>query len=112
MRDEPIGRAFGLDLLARFSEGERLGLCKYVRQQHIVMPAELVERLCEGDEVTRNEPSALMDQLIERVLVIGSRLAPIDRNGLMVHRRSGERNMIEVALHHQLLVFCQDTLEI
>src|SRR5262249_56308220 len=85
VRDEPIGRAFGLDLLARFSKGERLGLCKYVRQQHIVMSAELVERLCEGDEVTGDEPGALMDQLIERVLAIGSRLAPIDRTGLMVH---------------------------
>ena len=53
VRDEPIERSFGLDLLARFSEGERLGLCKYVRQQHIVMPAELVERLREGDEVAR-----------------------------------------------------------
>src|SRR5262245_63801193 len=72
VRDEPIGRAFGLDLLARFSEGERLGLCEHVCQQHIVMPAELVERLCEGDEITGNEPSALMDQLIERVLTIGS----------------------------------------
>src|SRR5262245_39691394 len=36
VRDEPIGRAFGLDLLARFSEGERLGLCEYVRLQHLV----------------------------------------------------------------------------
>src|SRR5262245_54227108 len=36
VRDEPIGRAFGLNLLARFSEGERLGLCKYVRLQHLV----------------------------------------------------------------------------
>src|ERR1700730_14949917 len=31
VRDEPIGRAFRLHLLARFPERERLGLCKYVR---------------------------------------------------------------------------------
>src|SRR5262249_14628834 len=112
MRDEPIGRAFGLDLLARFSEGERLSLCKYVRQQHIVMPAELVERLCEGDEVAGNEPGALMDQLIERVLAIGSGLAPVDRTGLMVHRRPGERHVLAVALHRQLLEISRKALEI
>src|SRR5258708_22658773 len=91
MRDEPIGRAFGLDLLARFSEGERLGLCKYVGQQHIVMSAELVERLCEGDEIAGDEPSALVDQFIERVLAIGSGLAPVDRSGLVVNRRARGR---------------------
>src|SRR5258707_14185011 len=96
MRDEPIGRAFGLDLLARFSEGERLGLCKYVGQQHIVMSAELVERLCEGDEIAGDEPRALVDQLIERVLAIGSRLTPVDRTGLMVDRRPGERHVLAV----------------
>ncbi len=31
VRDEPISRAFGLHLLARFPERERLGLCKYIR---------------------------------------------------------------------------------
>src|SRR5215813_14982558 len=97
VRDKPIGRAFGLDLLARFSEGERLGLCEYVRLQHIVCRPLLVKQMCEGDEVTRNEPGALMDQLIERVLAIGSRLAPIDRTCLMVHRRPGERHMLAVA---------------
>src|SRR5262249_42792889 len=34
VRDKPIGRAFGLDLLGRFSKGERLGLRKDVREQH------------------------------------------------------------------------------
>src|SRR5216683_447094 len=44
VRDEPVGRAFGLHLLRRFSESERLGLRQYVRHQHIVMPAERIER--------------------------------------------------------------------
>src|SRR5215471_18089831 len=112
VRDEPIGRAFGLDLLARFSEGERLGLGEYVRQQHIVMPAELVERLCEGDEVAGDEPGALMDQLIERVLAIGSRLAPIDRAGLMIYRHPGEGQVLAVALHRQLLEIGWEALQI
>ena len=83
VRDKPIGRAFGLDLFGRFSEGERLGLREDVRQQQIVMPPERVERLSECDEIARNEPRALMDQLIEGVLAIGSGLAPVDRAGLV-----------------------------
>src|SRR6266511_4674562 len=112
MRDEPIGRAFGLDLLTRFSEGERLGLCKYVRQQHIVMPAELVERLCEGDEVTGNKPGALMDQLIERVLTVSTGFTPVDRTGLTVYRRAGERHVLAVALHRELLEIGRKALEV
>src|SRR5262252_5715603 len=54
--DEPVGGAVGLDLHAGLPESECLGLRKYIRQQHIVMPAKPVERLSEGDEVTRNEP--------------------------------------------------------
>src|ERR1700728_3468184 len=32
MREEPVWRAFGLDLLRRFSEGQRFGLCEDVRK--------------------------------------------------------------------------------
>src|SRR5262249_13143852 len=112
MRDEPIGCAFGLDLLARFSKGERLGLCEYVRQQDIVMPAELVERLCEGDEVTGDEPGALMDQLIERMLAIGSGLAPVDGTGLMIHWRPGKGHVLAIALHRQLLEIRREALQV
>src|SRR3984893_17745723 len=112
VRDKPSGRAFGLDLLGRFSEGERLGLRKYIRQQHIMMPAEWVERLSKSDEVTGDEPGALMDQLIEGVLAIGSRLAPIDRAGVSVHRRSIEPHMFAVALHRQLLEISRETLQV
>src|SRR6202035_3985978 len=112
VRNKPIWRAFGLYLLGRFSEGERLGLRKDVRQQHIVMPAERVERLSESDEVTGDEPGALMDQLIEGVLAIGSRLAPIDRAGVSVHRRSIEPHMFAVALHRQLLEISRETLQV
>src|SRR5262249_21138551 len=83
-----------------------------VRQQHIVMAAEPIERMRERNEVARDEARSLMDQLIERVLAIGSRLAPIDRTGLMVHRRPGERHMLAVALHRQLLEIARKALEI
>src|SRR6266481_3320451 len=44
-----------------------------------------------------------MDQLIEGVLAIGSRLAPIDWAGLSAYRRPGDRDVLAVALHRQLL---------
>ena len=50
------------------------------------MPAKRIERLGEGDEVARDEPGSLMNQLIERVLPVGSRLAPVDRTGVVVTR--------------------------
>ena len=37
---EPIRRAFGLHLLGRLAERQRLGLREDVRQQHVVVPAQ------------------------------------------------------------------------
>ena len=53
-------------------------LGEHVRHQDVVVPAERVERLSKRDEVTRDEPRALMDQLVEGVLAVGSRFTPID----------------------------------
>ena len=44
-----------------------------------------------------------MDQLIERMLAVGSRLAPVDRPGLVLGRSPIHRHMLAVALHRQLL---------
>ena len=86
MRHEPVGRAFGFDLLGRLAEGERLGLREDVRHQHVVMAAERVERFDEGDEVAGDQPRALVDQLVEGVLAVGAGLAPVDRAGVVVDR--------------------------
>src|SRR4029450_3152252 len=64
------------------------------------------------DEVTGNKPGALMDQLIERVLTVGSWLAPKDRTRLIVHRRPAECHVLAVALHRQLLEIGRKALEI
>src|ERR1700722_4353345 len=63
--NERIGRAFSFDFLRRFTEGKCFGLGKDVRQQYIVVPAQRIERLGERDEVTRDKPCPLMNQLIE-----------------------------------------------
>ena len=53
------------------------------------MPAERRERVGEGDEVARNQPRALVNQLVERVLPVGAGLAPVDRAGVV--RRPARR---------------------
>ncbi len=40
-----------------------------------------------------------MNQLIERVLPVGSRLAPVDGTGVMLDRLALERDVLTVALH-------------
>src|ERR1051325_3379171 len=112
VRHEPLGRALGRDLVSRLAAGERLGLREHVGEQHVVMPADPVERLCERNEIARDQPRALVEQLVERVLPVRSRLAPVDRAGLLGHRLAGERHMLSVALHRQLLEIGREALEI
>src|SRR5262245_24351841 len=81
VRHQPIWCALGLDFLGRLAEGQRLSLGEDVRQQYVVVPAQRVERLAKGDEVTGDKAGALMDQLVEGVLAVGARL------------RSGERRV-------------------
>src|SRR6266478_3417127 len=44
MRNDGVGGALGLDLLARLAEGERLALREDVGEQYVVVPAERVQR--------------------------------------------------------------------
>src|SRR5262249_49172401 len=99
VRHEPIRRALGLHFLGRFTQRERLGLSEDICQEHVVMPAQWVERFGEGDEIARDETGPLMNQLVERVLPIRPRLAPVDGSGLASDLGSVERDMLAVALH-------------
>ena len=81
MRYQPIRRTFGPHLLRRLAECQRLTLREHIGHEHVMMPAKRVQRLTEADEVARDQPRSLMDQLIERVLAIGAGLAPINRTG-------------------------------
>src|SRR6185437_10648171 len=101
-----------LDLLARFAERESLGLREDVRKQNVVMPAERVQRLCEGDEVTRDESGSLVNQLVERMLTVGSWFAPVNRAGLIGHIGPAQRDVLAVALHRQLLEIRGESLQV
>ena len=66
------------------AERQRLGLGEQVRHQQVVVVAVRVVRVGEADEVGRHDPGALVQQLVERVLAVGARLAPHDRAGVDV----------------------------
>ena len=84
-------------------EGERLGLGEQVRHQQVVVVAVRVVRVGEADEVDRDDPGALVQQLVERVLAVRARLAPHDRTGRRRHRRAVEPHRLAVRLHVELL---------
>src|SRR5262245_29449277 len=112
MRHEPIRRALGFYFLRCLAEGQRFGLGEDVCQEHVVVPTQRVERLVERDEVAGNESRSLMNQLIEGMLPIGSRLAPIDRAGIVADSVALEGDVFAVALHRQLLQIGWESLEV
>src|SRR6266404_4835076 len=63
VRNQPAWSAFRRDLLGSLAERQRLGLRADVGNEHVVMPAKWIERLNKSDEVARDEPSPLVNQL-------------------------------------------------
>ena len=97
------GGAFGFDFGEGFSESEGLGLREDIRHEDVVMAAERVEGLGEGDEVAGDEAGALVDELVEAVLAVGAGFAPVDRTRVGIHMGAIEFHMLAVALHGELL---------
>src|SRR5215469_14679901 len=112
MRHKPIRRAFRLDLRGGLTERQCLSLREHIGKQHVVMPAQWIEGLREGDKIAGNKPRTLMDQLIKGVLSIGAGLTPVDGAGLAVDWRAGERHVLAVALHSELLEIGRKALQI
>ncbi len=56
-----------------------------------------------GEEVARDETSALVDELIEGVLAVGARLAPDDGSGGVVDVDAVAGHVLAVGLHVALL---------
>ena len=103
MRHQPIRCSFGLDLLRGLTESQGLGLGKDVGQQHVVVASEGVEGFEKSDEITGDEPRALVNQLVEGVLPVGSWLAPVDGAGVVVDVLAFEGDVFPVAFHGELL---------
>ena len=109
---EPLGGALRPHLLGRLPEGQRLGLREDVREQHVVLPAERTEGLRESDQVAGDEARPLVDQLVEGVLAVGPRLAPVDGPGRVVDPGPVERHVLAVALHRELLQIGRESLQV
>src|SRR5580658_4605517 len=112
MRHKPVWSAFGAHLFRRLAEGKRLSLRKHVGEQHVVMRSERVESPSEGNKVAGDEPRALMDELVERVLPVGAGLAPVNGARFVIHARALESYVLAVALHGELLQVSRETLEV
>ena len=74
--------------------------------------AQRVQRLAEADQVDRDQHRALVDELVEAVLAVGARLAPEHRAGVVVHVLPGQRDVLAVGLHGQLLQVGREPLEV
>src|ERR1035437_8853871 len=112
MRHQPIRSAFGLDLLGRFPECERLGLREYVREQQVVMASERIQRPAETDEVAWDKLRSLVDELVEGMLAVGAGLAPVNRSRLIIDGSAFERDVLAVRFHRQLLEIGGKALEV
>src|SRR5262249_19603018 len=112
VRYQPVRSSLRLDLRVRLAEGKRLSLREDVRHQYVVMTAHRIQWLAERDEVAWNEAGPLMDQLIEGVLTVGSRLAEVDRTSLIRHASPVEHDLFAIALHRQLPQIGWETLEV
>ena len=102
----------GLHLGSRLPEGQRLGLGEEVRHEQVLVVVDLGVGVDEADEVARNEPGALVDELVEGVLAVGARLSPHDRPGHARDRLAVERHRLAVALHVELLEVGGETRQV
>src|SRR5215470_14174363 len=76
------------------------------------MPPNFIQGLGKGNEVARNDPGALMDQLVKRVLAVRSWLAPVNRSRIAIDWFPIKCDVLSVALHRQLLQICWKTFQV
>src|SRR5438105_4297415 len=71
-----------------------------------------VQGLTEPDEVARNQLGALVNELVECMLPVGSRLPPDNRPRLVVHHPTLQVYMLPIALHIELLEVGSQTTKV
>src|SRR5216684_4337844 len=76
------------------------------------MPAQRVQWPVECNEVARDEPGPLVNELIERMLAVRSRLAPVNWASLIINFGPVQCDVLAVALHRQLLEVCGKALQV
>src|SRR5215813_1889030 len=112
MRKQPVRCAFLLHLLHCLAESECFRLGEDIRDQHVMMVVQGVQRVGERDEIGGNELGSLVDELVKGVLTVGSWLAPVDRTSLIIYLSSIYGDVLAVALHRQLLEIGREALKV
>src|SRR6266581_3180174 len=100
------------DFLCCLPEGQGLGLSEEVSHQQIVVPPKRVEGLTEPDEIARDQLGPLVDELVERMLAVGSGLPPDNRPRLVVHPPALQVDALPIALHIELLEVGRQTSKV
>ena len=112
MRDKVFARSLGTNLFGCLPEGQGLRLGKHVGQKNVMVATDRVERFGKTDKIARDQVRALVDELVEGVLTVRARLAPVNGAGIVIDVMSVERDALAIAFHGQLLEVGREALEI
>ena len=115
-RDDLLGRTLGAHLIGRLTKGKRLGLGQEVAQEQLVHVLAAVGcgvgSVGESDKVGRDHHGALVQQLVEGVLTVGTGLAPEDLTGIGGHSAAVPADVLAVGLHGELLQVGRETVQV
>jgi hypothetical protein len=105
VRNELIGSALGLDGFGGLSDHEGLGLCEEVGGEHalVLVAVDGVVGLDSEDEVGGNELGALVEELEEGVLRVGTGLTEEDGTGGVLDVVAAAGDGLAVGFHGELL---------
>ena len=112
IRDLIPSDAFTGHIIGGLTKSQCLRLGKQVCHQFVVMITNGVLRAAESDKINRDQFRALVNELVERVLPVGSGLPPDDRSGLIPHPAALPIHTFAIAFHIQLLQVRGKTMQI
>jgi len=92
-----------LRFLARAATHQRFGLRQKIGEKEVVVFLQIVMRLDRDDEIGRNQPGALVQQLIEGMLAVDAAGPPDDGARVIVHPLAVAVDRLAVAFHVGLL---------
>ena len=102
-RDKVLGHTLTTAIIRRLAEGQGLRLGEEICHQLVVQVSNRIVRLAAPDEVARNKVRTLMNQLIETVLAVRSRLTPFNRTCDVLNGLAVLAHALAVRLHIHLL---------
>jgi hypothetical protein len=112
--DKLVGGALCADILRGLANHESLGLGEVVGGEHLLVLVVLdrVVRLGSQDEVGGDELSALVEELVERVLCVGGGLSEEDGTGGVLDVVAATGDGLSVRLHGELLEVSREAVQV